>query len=343
MVLPSDLHAPVSRHAPDAPPGCGPWRPGIISNPLSGGNKGHGIQAVRACLQGYPKIPHREVRTMADLRKAVNDFAARGVNLVVVNSGDGTVQALLTLLFNRKPFPTPPLLALVSGGTTNMTHHDLGLHGDHVRALRRLLNWACHGEGDARVRRRSVLRVSRPEDREPVYGFFFGAASIFRAIQFFHSSVHRMGLSGDAAHLIVLSRFLWGVMRRQDALVGPVSAAIRTERMVLPRRDYLLLLITTLDRLILRLTPFWAPPGGPLRMTAVGAHPHRLAWAFPNLIRGRALPYARPEYGYLSCTAADVRLEISGGYTVDGELFAVDPRRGPVQVQDGGTVDFLRL
>jgi diacylglycerol kinase (ATP) len=336
-----DIHA--AGCPPDAVAGGGPWRPGVISNPRSGGNKGGRIRDVRRCLQGYPDIPHREVRTVAELRAALDDFAAREVNLVVVNSGDGTVQGALTILFNRRPFRTPPLLALVSGGTTNMTHHDLGLPGDHVRALSRLLNWVCHGEGEARIRRRTVLRVRRPNDPEPVYGFFFGAACIFKGIQFFHASVHRMGLSGDAAHLLILSRFLWGLFRRHDALVAPVSAAIRTEHGAVPRRDYLMLLITTLDRLIMGVRPFWADTGGRLRLTAVGARPRGLLRALPALIRGRAIPHAVPENGYLSCAAGDVRIDMSGGFAVDGELFSVDPGLGPVRVQDGGTADFLRL
>jgi hypothetical protein len=330
-------------HGPDSVAGKGPWRVGVISNPLSGGNKGGRIRDVRRCLQGYPDIPHREVHTVRQLRAALDEFAAREVNLVAVNSGDGTVQGALTILFNRRPFRTPPLLALVSGGTTNMTHHDLGLPGDHVRALRRLLDWACHGEGEARIRRRTVLRVSRPNDPEPVYGFFFGAACIFKGIQFFHASVHRMGLSGDPAHLLILARFLWGIFCRHDALVAPVPAVIHTENGALPRRDYLMLLITTLDRLIMGLRPFWAGPGGPLRLTAVGARPRSLLGALPALIRGRATPQAVPENGYVSCAANEVLLHMSGGFAVDGELFSADPDLGPVRVQDGGTVDFLRL
>ena len=111
MPPPVVTDTPCPGHPPDAPAGAGPWRPGVISNPLSGGNKGGRIRAVRSCLQGYPGIPHREVRTVADLRAALDEFAGRGVNLMIVNSGDGTVQAALTLLFNRRPFPTPPLLS----------------------------------------------------------------------------------------------------------------------------------------------------------------------------------------------------------------------------------------
>ena len=334
--------APPGR-APDAPAGGGPWRVGVISNPLSGGNKGGRIRDVRSSLQGYPDVPHREVRTVAELRAALDEFASRGVNLVVVNSGDGTVQGALTLLFNRRPFRTPPLLALVSGGTTNMTHLDLGLPGDHVRALRRVLGWACHGEGEARIRRRTVLRVIRPDDPVPVYGLFFGAACIYRGIQFFHASVHRMGLSGDAAHLVILLRFLWGLFRRHDELVAPLPAAIHADGVELPRRVYLMVLITTLDRLIMGVRPFWAEPGGPLRLAALAARPRGLMRAVPALVRGRGGAHLALENGYVGCAASEVRLHMVGGFAVDGELFSVAPGQGPVRVQDGGAADFLRV
>ena len=59
--------------------------------------------------------------------------------------------------------------------------------------------------------------------------------------------------------------------------------------------------------------------------------------------RARATPQAVPENGYVSCAANEVLLHMSGGFAVDGELFSADPDLGPVRVQDGGTVDFLRL
>jgi diacylglycerol kinase family enzyme len=143
----------------DVPAGRGPWRVGMISNPLSGRNRRGGLNAVRCLLQETLQIPHREVRTPEEARAALDCFAAEDVNLVVVNSGDGTIQAVLTLLFAQKSFRPMPLLALLSGGTTNMTHRDLGLPGSAADALRRLLNWLYHGEGEAFIRRRAILRV----------------------------------------------------------------------------------------------------------------------------------------------------------------------------------------
>jgi hypothetical protein len=316
---------------------------GILSNPLSGGNRRRGLGVIRRCLQHYPDIPHREVCSATDVQAALEDFADRGLNLIGVNSGDGTVQAVLTVLLGQRLFPSLPLLALLSGGTTNMTHQDLGLRGAPAEALRRLLNWTHHGEGAASIRRRTILKVRTPSGRHPLYGLFFGSACIYNGIRFFHASVHRMGLSGDPAHLLIVARFLWALARRDDALVAPLPAGIRADRLGLAPRDYLLLLITTLDRLILGLRPFWQPGEGPLRLTAVRARPRHLLRVLPVLIRGRRNSCAQPGNGYLSCRAREIRLDMTGGFAVDGELFRADVRQGPILIQDGGTADFLKL
>jgi hypothetical protein len=294
-------------------------------------------------LQDYPDIPHREVRTAGEVQAALDEFANRDLNLVVVNSGDGTVQAALTALFRHGPGRRLPLLALLCGGTTNMTHQDLGLRGPRLSALRRLMNWAYHGEGEARIRRRTVLKVQSPACPHPLYGFFFGAACIFKGIQFFHSKIHRMGLSGDPAHLLILARFLWALARQDDALVAPVPARIRVDRCRMDPGDYLLLLVTTLERLILGLRPFWNRGSRPLQLTAVSARPRSLLRVLPALIHGRGNSYATADNGFLSCGADEIQLDLDGGFAIDGELFAADPRSGPVLVQDGGVADFLHV
>ena len=339
----SPARADVAHRLGDVAAGRGPWRLGVMSNPLSGGNTRGRLNIVRRLLQNYPDVPHREVRTVEEVHATLGEFARRDLNLIVVNSGDGTVQAVLTALFTHGLFRPLPLLALLCGGTTNMTHQDLGLRGQRLAALRRLLSWAYHGEGEALIRRKTILKVQTPSFPHPLYGLFFGAACIFKGIQFFHSKVHRMGLSGDPAHLLILARFLWALARRDDALTAPVPASIRVDRSGVASNDYLLLLVTTLERLILGLQPFWNRGRGPLHVTAVGARPRSLLRALPALIHGRRNSYATAENGYLSCGADEVQLDMDGGFAIDGQLFAADPRSGPVVVQDGGIAEFLRL
>jgi hypothetical protein len=126
-------------------------------------------------------------------------------------------------------------------------------------------------------------------------------------------------------------------------LVVPVSAGIRVDRSGMGSKDYLLVLVTTLERLILGLRPFWNRGGGPLQLTAVSARPRSLFRVLPALIHGRGNSYAVAENGYLSCGASEIQLDMDGGFAIDGELFAADSRPGPVLVQNGGVADFLLL
>jgi hypothetical protein len=264
--------------------------------------------------------------------------------LIVVNSGDGTIQAVLTVLLGQQPFESQPLLALLNGGTTNMTHQDLGVGGPPVRALRRVIDWVHHGIGPARICRRTILKVRTASIAQPLYGLFFGAACIFNGIRFFHSRMQRMGLRGDTAHLLIVARFLWALARRDDTLAAPLSAAIRTGRLKTAQTGrYLLLLATTLDRLILGLRPFQPNGEGPLKLTAVAVRPRNLLKVVPFLMRGRPHPCAQPENGYFARRAHAIRLDMDGGFAVDGELFSADRRSGPVLIEAGGSADFLRL
>jgi hypothetical protein len=342
-VASSDSALVLSGRPENLPAGRGPWRVGVISNPLSGANRRRGLGAVQRCLQGYPAVLHRLAGSGLEVRAALEEFCGRNRNLIVVNSGDGTVQAVLTVLLGQRLFATPPLLALLSGGTTNMTHQDLGLGGPPAEALRRVLNWAQHGDGDARVRRRTILKVQNGSGARPLYGLFFGAACIFNGIRFFHSRVQRLGLRGDAAHLLILARFLWALARRDDALLAPLSAGIRADRRAVGSTQFLLLLVTTLDRLIMGLRPFLRRVEGPLKLTAVSARPRRLLRALPFLLQGRHPSHAPRENGYISCGARTIRLDMDGGFALDGELFSADARSGPVLIQEGGPAEFLRL
>lgn len=318
-------------------------RLGVISNPLSGANKRRGLDDIRRLLAQHPGIRYHEVRTAADVASALREFAHAEVGTVAINSGDGTVQAALTSLFVDRPFSSLPLLALLPGGTTNMTSHDLGIVGSRLGGLQRLIRWARHGDGEGKLLRRPVLRVDNSSHPGPLYGMFIGAAGIYNGIRFFHSRVNRLGLGWGPAHLLIFLRFLLALARRDDALVAPVPMAIRTDREEIASRGYRMMLITTLERLMLGLRPFWNRDGSPLQLAALSVRPRHLLKALPPLMRGRHRSWATLANGYLSLPAHEIRLFMNGGFAIDGELFQADRSQGALVVRAGGRVEFLRV
>jgi hypothetical protein len=133
---------------------------GVISNPASRRNARGGLKTIEAELAAHPQVSHRLARTPPQIDTALAELAAAGVRRVVLNGGDGTVQAALTTLALRSPFASPPQVLVLAGGTTNMSAYDLGSHGRPVAQLRALLG------GRLRTTRRRVLAVR--EDDGPL-------------------------------------------------------------------------------------------------------------------------------------------------------------------------------
>jgi len=321
----------------------GAVRIGMLNNPLSGGNR-RGLQKIRKAAAAHPEVFQREVQTPTDVRETLADFARQEVNTLVVNGGDGTVQAALTAIFHEDFFETMPVLAVLrSAGTTSMIAGDIGLKGARESALQRLFSWAPTGDGRASIMQRAVLKVQIPEKRKPVYGMFFGAAAVYQATHFCHQKIYAKGVRGELGAGVALARFLLAVVLKDRKVVSAVPITTRLDRKSAQEQKYLLVLITTLQRLFLGLRPYWGSGPKPLHYTAVGSRPRYFLRALPHLMRGRRGRYVRPENGYSSHNIDTVQLALRSGFNLDGELYTPDCRHAPVEVSYGGQAAFLQL
>lgn len=296
-------------------------RIGVISNPLSQRNR-RGLDGVRAVLARHPDVLHVELDAVADLDTVLADLARREVDFLVVNGGDGTVQAVLTELCNGAAFAQPPPLAIVSGGMTNLIALDVGLRGRPDKALARLIERAQSG-GCEQVRRR-LLALTRAPGELPVYGMFFGAAAFYRAVLFTRGKIHSLGAEGSAAAGLALTAMISRILLRR----GPTSAqfyqgedmAIDLDGARQEEESYFLILATTLDRLLLGLMPFWGNGTGHIRYTSVAFPPPKLARALVPVMRGRPKPWMT-ESGYHSRLTNDVAIATTLPVVLDGEIF----------------------
>jgi len=123
-----------------------PLRLGMINNPLSGRNFRRGLlERVRGLLTAHPAVAHFEENTVDGMGTAVENLLRAETEIIVVNGGDGTVQAVLTALL-RSPLPRAlPLLAVLPGGTTNTTARNVGYGRRPLQALQRLLQDGARG------------------------------------------------------------------------------------------------------------------------------------------------------------------------------------------------------
>jgi hypothetical protein len=172
---------------------------------------------------------------------------------------------------------------------------------------------------------------------------FFGAAAVCQGTRFFQEKIDALGVRGEVAPGLVIARFLLAAIRGNTDRVVPVPIGIEADENSVGKRDYLLVLVSTLERLFLGMYPFWGQEDGPLHFSALGARPQKLLHALPHLVRGRRSPYGSAENGYFSHNVHELRLTLDSEFALDGELYTPDPRLGPVVLRKGGQASFLRL
>ena len=314
---------------------------GVLINPLSGGNL-KGLGSIRSVIADNPQVVHHDVQTPQDILEALLDFARRGVDLLAVNGGDGTVQAVLTNLFLHQPFSVMPLLAVLQSGTTSMTARDVGFSGSRVKSLQKLFKWAFTGDGEPKVIQRPVLQVQAP-GHQTYYGMFFGASAIYQGIEYFHRKVNTKGLRGELGPGITILRFLWSAIRRRSGFIPPIPISVTLDEKPPQKFDSFVVLASTLERLFLGIYPYWGIESGPLHYSAVRAFPQHLLMALPAVLRGRPGVFNTAENGFYSHNAHEIKLHLDSGFTLDGQLYTPESREKPTIVRYGGTADFIRV
>jgi len=315
-------------------------RIGMVSNARSQRNK-TGMQALEAVVEDQADMLHARLAEMQNLPEVLKDFARQDVGLVVINGGDGTVQAVLTELLEGRPFETPPPVALLSRGMTNMTAADCGMIGKAAPALQRLLRLARAGELQRHYLTRPVLRLENALGWSPQRGMFFGAAGIVSAIEICRAQVHARGFKAEWANGVTLAGLMltWLLRGERGPLRGE-NLRIALDEDPAWESSQLLVLCTTLEKLILNSRPFWNQHGGTMHFTAIAFPPNRL------LRYGRRLLYGSnerrlPEESYRSRAVRRVALHGSGAVTLDGQMFEPEPGK-PLLLSAEETLRFVR-
>jgi len=317
-------------------------RIGLLTNPLSGRNRRR-PESLSIVIDAYPEVIRQDATTIEEIHDALLYFANLGIDILVVNGGDGTIQAVLTILYrDTTPFVTPPKIMVLKGGTTNMIAGDVGIDGDQTKAFKRLLQWARTGKGRIAGIRRPVLRLIVP-GHEPRYGMFFGAGCITQATKYYHQHLHNNILGGFPGICMTITRFLLALIRKQKNFAGLTSMTINRDGHPTSHDDYILFLASTLNRLIFGLNPFWGNEKGPLRSTAITSRARYLPWVLPFLAFSRMTRIGTAENGYYSNNGHEVALHLTDSVVLDGEMYTPQSSKHPTVLQYGGEATFIRI
>jgi hypothetical protein len=308
-------------------------RPGLLANPLSG-RFARRAAAMRDAATRFPGGLYREAGDPVAVGQAVDELLERGADIIIVLGGDGTLQLVLDRCFDRCA-AGPPALAVVPCGSTNMTALDLGCRQPPLCVLRRL-HTRLAGGGELRLVRRRVLRVQR-HGLPPLRGMFFGAGIITEGVRFFRDRV-RGGLTGETAAGLAVFRMLWRLLAGGGAASAPVRSRLTEDGIPAAEGNFMLILASTLDRLLLGSRPYWGVEQAPMHVTAIRHEAAHFWRRLPALIRGRASELDEPDLH--SRNLRDLVVEPDCDFVLDGEIHAAGGAGAALRLDTVGPVAF---
>jgi len=307
---------------------------GVIYNPRSHRNKGADLDC--------GLNPHVHVSQPGDrsqLPRALADFAERGIDLLVINGGDGTVRDVLTCgasIFEGNW----PAIAVLPKGKTNALTVDLGIPVD----------WSLQNAIDAFEAGRRVHRCPiefsslDSEDQSGVLGFMLGAGSFTTAIQA-GQSAHRIGAFNSMAVGVTL---IWGLAqwllasranpwRRGSRMsIGLGAQEVPMAHSGIGDKDWRQILIaSTFENMPVGVKPFGNLRQG-LKLAVLDQISRRSALRMPWVVRGKTHPSMR-DRGIHQISVPQFTLEIDDPIVFDGEAFP----QGKYRIAQGPELEFV--
>ncbi|WP_093316028.1 diacylglycerol/lipid kinase family protein [Sphingomonas jatrophae] len=319
-------------------------RVALLSNPRSTGNRAL-LPRVRSFCAQRSDIFHYEVEDVSQIGEALRTIARVKPAVLVVNGGDGTVQTTLTELHHGGWFgDTPPPVAVLPNGKTNLIALDLGAEGDPIAALERVLEIAREGV-EKHVITRELIALSHDGEGEgnarPVLGMFLGGAGLADSILFCRQKVYPLGLPNGFSHVLtalaVIASLIFGI---RAAFLPPRPGHVKVSLMRQGQHQgrFSLLIVTTLERMLIGTRT--VRQGG-MKLMLVDHRPFTLVRAIFAGVSGKL---GRQTMNGVHLGEGDeIRIEgVRSSVILDGEIFSADKDRAIV-LRQTAPVPFLRL
>lgn len=308
-------------------------RVALIRNRTSTRNRAGGLQPAP---DGVRLIEPYSLDRMTEGLRAAH---AAGVEVLVVDGGDGTVREVLSRLPEIWG-DTLPRVGIVPRGNTNLIAREVGALRS-PRAAAEVLRRVRTGEPMNELRR-ALLRVDYAAgDYPPVRGSIIGWGAYAEGTRVAH---HEMNGRGSALVALTVFAMLTRVLvgGERGALRQGIPAAMDVDAEPRPDGKRFIGLATTLQGpLAARMNPFWGEGPGPIRWLDILTPAVRLATAAPFLLRGKPARWME-RAGYASGRAHLIELWLDTPFVIDGETYP-PPLDGPLMLSATEEVTFVSL
>ena len=321
----------------------------LLSNPRSTGNRSL-LPRVRSFCAHHPEIFHYEVERVDQIDAALRTIALVEPRVLVINGGDGTVQATLTELCHGGHFKDGlPPVAVLPNGKTNLIALDLGATGDPIEALERVLEIARHEDLGEHIVTRELIALTHEEDGvgdglKPVLGMFLGGAGLTEVMLYCRHKIYPVGLPNWLSHILTAMALLVSVVlgiRARFLPNRPAPVKVSLIRQGAIHGSFSLLMVTTLKKLLIGSRVAADQPSGALQLMAIDQNPIALIRA---LIAGL---FGKLGSGIMNGVhirrGDEIRIEGDRSSVIlDGEIFQASAGRSIV-LRPTDPLPFLRL
>jgi len=316
----------------------------LLSNPRSTGNRAL-LPRVREYCAAHPDIFHYEVEHVDQIGEAIRTIAMVSPRVVAINGGDGTVQAALTELYSSGHFGgSPPPVAVLPNGKTNLIALDLGAAGDPIKALERVVELVESGHIDDHVIERQLIALDSGGER-PVLGMFLGGAYLADVMLYCRNRIYPLGLPNGLSHFLAAMLGFFAIVfglggGRLPPKPEPMTVSLIRQGEF--KGKFSLLIVTTLEKLLLSIrTSDRSGGGGHMKLLAtessIGALFRMLGATWRGTLGQRELAGVHFQQG------DEIRIEGKRSNVIlDGEIFEAQGGK-PIILTSTQPVPFLRL
>jgi hypothetical protein len=316
----------------------------LLSNPKSTGNLAQ-LPRIREYCDAHPDVFHYEVEKASQIGDAMRIIARVQPKVLVINGGDGTVQAALTELYNGGHFGEhAPPVAVLPSGKTNLIALDLGARGDAIATLERLIELARSDDLERYTVARELIALRRPGTEErPVIGMFLGGAGLAETMLYCRHKIYPLGLPNSVSHGLTAIAYIAQLLLKVKGSFLP-RRATQTD-LVMPERAtisgrFAFLAVTTLNKMLLS-QQLGGQGGGPLKVVAIEERPSTVLRAiFAGLTGG----YKGKKMRGMHFEEVDqVTIEGESSHLIlDGETFRTERDR-PIHLMPAQPLSFVKL
>lgn len=308
-------------------------RVGVIYNPRSHRNKGQDLDC-----DASPHVFVAQPGERDQLPAALCELAKSGIDLLVINGGDGTVRDVLTCGVSVFGDKWPAIAVLPKGKTNALT---VDLDGPSGWSLQDAIDAYQNGR---RIHRRPMKVTSAQFPEASVLGFIMGAGAFTlgtRAGQ----SAHKLGAFNSLAVGVTTA---WGILQ---AFVGGQNNPWRrgVEVKLFSGEEHKpfvhsgngdsdrrqLILASTLERFPAGIRPF-GDRGPGLKLAVLDQTKRRTLLMLPSVIMGKEVSDLEAK-GFHQAAVSRFEMEIEDQIILDGEAFPA----GRYTVEPGPELEFV--